>query len=186
MQTNKNYWLAACGTLAVASAIMLFSAHRIEAQYSSPVKVLNTSAGPVLNSRIDDPGRIPYQSNLFNAGGCAGSTICTLSFGPVPANHRLVVQHVSGSFAFSGNGGGPLIDLTSPGLTAIIQFISPATPGGFGAFDVPVQVYYDAGSAPVVEAFLFGSQLFTGQEAFATLTGYMLDCSAAPCAAIAH
>jgi hypothetical protein len=54
MRINKNYWLAASGTLAVAGAMMLFSAHRIEAQFSQPVRVLNTSAGPVLNSRIDD------------------------------------------------------------------------------------------------------------------------------------
>jgi len=72
MRVNKNYWSAVSGTLAVASVVMLLSAHRIEAQYSTPVKVLNSSAAPVLQSRIDDPGRIPYTA--FATNFCSGTS----------------------------------------------------------------------------------------------------------------
>ena len=82
MRVNKSYWLAASGTLAVAGAIMLFSAHRIEAQYSTPVKVLNTPAGPALNSSIDDPGRIPFAAVLNIP--CSG-TFCSFNFPAVQA-----------------------------------------------------------------------------------------------------
>jgi hypothetical protein len=95
MRTNKNYWLAASGTVAVAGAIMLFSAHRIEAQYSSPVKVLNTSSAPVLNSRIDEPGRIPYRVCLLwkpvpilQFSSAAGTQGCNPTFVSGPGLHR--------------------------------------------------------------------------------------------------
>src|SRR5260370_28584690 len=103
MRVNKNYWLAAGGTLAVAGAMIMFSAHRIDAQCSSPVRVMNTSSGPALNSSVDDPGRVAYQSGSFpNASPPTNSV--TFNFPPVPANHRLVVQHLSGNLTFSTNG----------------------------------------------------------------------------------
>ncbi len=175
MRVNKNYWLAAGGTLAVAGAMIMFSAHRIEAQYSSPVRVMNTSSGPALNSSVDDPGRVAYQSGSFpNASPPTNSV--TFNFPPVPANHRLVVQHLSGNLTFSTNG------------TAVIQSVGTnffaSSMAGLAAFDQPVLMYFEPGLVQVLVSGL-NNQTFSGLQTL-NMTGYMLDCSAAPCSAIAH
>jgi hypothetical protein len=184
MRLNKNYWLTACGTLTVASAIMLFSVHRIEAQYSSPVKVLNTSSAPAIASVIDDPGRVPYQSSSLVIISPATSSVFT-TFPAVPANHRLVVQHVVGYYTLTTSSATTsiLLGTVSPS-TFITNAFTPS--GGFvNEYDVPVLAYFDAGQQPQTQAYANGASVFQGQ-AFSTLTGYMIDCSAAPCSPIAH
>jgi hypothetical protein len=69
------------------------------------------------------------------------------------------------------------------GFSATLSFVFTGSVIGTGSFDQPVLLYADAGDQ--VEAFLVGaSGAFGG--AFVLLTGYMLDCTIAPCAAIAH
>lgn len=179
MRINKNYWLTASGTLAVAGAIMLFSAHRIEAQYSSPVRVLNTSSGPAITSTIDDPGRIPYQSS--QTAICSGTNVCAFTFPAVPANHRLVVQRVTGYYpGISANAPARLL-LTS-GTFATVR-ITPSNSFA-NLFDIAVLSYFDAGQQPETIATVESGTY--GGTSTSTLIGYMLDCSAAPCAAIAQ
>ena len=180
MRVNKNYWLAASGTLAVGSAVMLFSAHRIEAQFSSPVRVMNTSSAPAINSAIDVPGRVPYQSQQLLTG-CAGSSFCNVSFVAVPANHRLVVQHITGNLTVTG-ANAMIVNLQCTNCTAFLNsaFFSP-TAGGTNAFDAPVLAYYDPPVIP--EVFIAGDTITNG---IITLSGYMIDCSSAPCSPIAH
>jgi hypothetical protein len=149
---------------------MLFSAHRIEAQappYSQPVRVLNTSAAPVLASLIDDPGRTPYQSlsRVFAQSGFA-----SFSFGVVPANHRLVVQHISGNFLVVPNGPPLSISMLEPNGFIVSSFFVP-TFGSITAFDQP-------------SAIVSGNLLSNIGAQTLTITGYLVDCSAAPCAAI--
>jgi hypothetical protein len=184
MRLNKNYWLAASGTLAVASAIMLFSAHRIEAQFSSPVRVLNTSSAPAINSAIDDPGRIPYQSTLFfNVSGTFNSF--TFTFPAVPANHRLVVQRVGGYYLMNTANNLATLSLFAGG-NLITTFNAPSNAAFVSVFDTAVVAYIDAGEIPSTTVYATGASAgYTGNQ-FAYLTGYMLDCSAAPCSPIAH
>ena len=52
-------------------------------------------------------------------------------------------------------------------------------------FDQLVQLYVDAGEAPAVQI-VADAGLTQVSSGFLTLTGYLLDCTAAPCAAIAH
>jgi hypothetical protein len=179
MRINKNYWLAASGTLAVAGAMMLFSAHRIEAQFSQPVRVLNTSAGPVLNSRIDDPGRIPYIS--FVDITCPGA-FCTFTFPAIPAGHRLVIQHVSGALSFNAPTGGTIFPFVSSANNASIQFSAP-TAGNVAAFDQPVLYYVDAGQSAKVS---ISAPFNPSASQFLSMVGYELDCNAGPCVAIAN
>jgi hypothetical protein len=68
----------------------------------------------------------------------------------------------------------PLIDLS--------QFFAPFV-GAESMFDQEVQVYFDGGATPIVRAVITG-QTFNGTPEF-TLSGYLLDCTAAPCAPIA-
>jgi len=55
----KKHLLGMLAALVVAGVISLITARRIEAQYSSPVKVMNTTSAPAITSNIDDPGRVP-------------------------------------------------------------------------------------------------------------------------------
>jgi hypothetical protein len=185
MRINKSYWLAACGTLAVAGAVMLFSAHRIEAQYSTPVKVLNTSAGPVLNSRIDDPGRVPYLASINP--NCSAGFLCDFNFPTVQAGRRVVIQQVSALLSFGSNPTGVFGSVITPG--AQIDFNSPPTSNGTVAqFGQPLLCYFDAGQSPTVRLYSGGGSAaapFSGAQLL-TLAGYELDCNAAPCAAISN
>ena len=182
MRINKNYWLTASGTLAVTGAIMLFSAHRIEAQFSSPVRVLNTSSGPAITSHIDDPGRIPYQSS--QTANCEGMTQCFFQFPAVPANHRLVVQRVTGYYTMSAGSAPASLGLRSAGGGFVTNFLTPIDAShNLNLFDIAVLLYFDAGQQPETIAEVTGT--YNG-SANSTLMGYMIDCSAAPCSAIAH
>jgi hypothetical protein len=182
MRINKNYWLTASGALAVAGAIMLLSAHRIEAQYSSPVRVMNTTSGPAIASLIDEPGRTPYQARIVQQPA-SNTTSISFTFGAVPANHRLVVQHVSGNLTVTAGSPAASIGLAVLGFVPTSLFFTP-TLGGLNNFDQPVLVYFDGGQQPSVTA--FGPTFVGSSSEIMTLTGYLIDCSAAPCAAIAQ
>jgi hypothetical protein len=175
MKIDKSYWFAASGALAVALALMPFSAHRIEAQFSSPVRV-NTSSGPALTSTVDDPRRVAYQSGQF-PNVSPPTDFVLFNFGAVPANHRLVVQHITGNLTMSNNGTAVVTGNAS-------SFFAPSH-GGIAAFDQPVLSYWEAGTTPQVGAKALNGQTFSGLQGV-SMTGYLLDCSAAPCAPIAH
>jgi len=78
-----------------AGFFSLLLAVQTSAAPSVPVTVVNPSSRPALASSVDDPGRIAYQSTNDKTGICSGSS-CVFQFGPVPAGHRLVAQHISG------------------------------------------------------------------------------------------
>src|SRR5260370_10996801 len=141
MRNRKNYLFTAAGAFALIGVGALVSPRRSEAQYSSPVRVLNPSTAPVLNSRIDDPGRIPYQSKLLNT--CSGGS-CDFTFGAVPAGHRLVIQHVSASISYTDSSttgvGGTL--RVSPSFSDFSIFSLPVV-RNVSVFDQVVQVYFD-------------------------------------------
>jgi hypothetical protein len=184
MRNRKNYLLAAIGGFALIGVGTLLSPRRSEAQYSSPVRVMNTSAAPALNSRIDDPGRIPYIAGFSNS--CLG-TNCSTTFLPVPAGHRVVIQSVSAALVFNA----PPTQLTgflrpSGNTTSQIQFVVPATAtvGNVAFFNQPIQYYVDGGQSPQF-IFTSGAAFNSSAGQNLTLVGYELDCNAAPCAAIA-
>jgi hypothetical protein len=180
MRAYKNYVLTAAGALAVIGALALFSPRRSEAQFASPVRVANSAAGPALTSSIDDPGRIPYQSSQT---AICTTNVCFFAFPAVPANHRLVVQHVGGYYpAVSPNAPARLLLTSSAGSFGTVR-ITPSNSFA-NLFDLPVLAYFDAGQQPQTYATV-ESGIYNG-NATSMLIGYMLDCSAAPCAAIAQ
>jgi hypothetical protein len=182
MRNGKKYLFAAIGGLALIGVGILLSPRRIEAQYSSPVRVLNTSAAPALTSKIDDPGRIPFLTLFSN--GCSG-TLCSYNFPAVPAGHRLVIQHISGALIFNTAPTQLFGFVKSSGNSNQIQFSVIPPSGTVTVFDQPVLYYVDGGQGAVIQ-FTSGATNFNsaaGQNL--TLVGYELDCNAAPCAAIA-
>jgi hypothetical protein len=74
-----------------------------------------------------------------------------------------------------------LVDLHIKFGAGADKFSATATAINF-AFDQPVLLYVDAGAFPIVD--LSSAALTSIEEV--DLAGYMLDCTIAPCAAIAH
>jgi hypothetical protein len=156
-----------------------------------PTSVVNPATNPALTSSVDDPGRVAYQStNEADCGGAGGS--CFLALSAVPPGRRLVVQHVSGRLSFTSNPGPVFVQVpaTKSRSSVISFFFVPVNQFGsaggfFSYFDQPVLGYLDAGALPRVEAFS-GDPSFPGSTTgFFTVSGYLLDCTAAPCAPIA-
>jgi hypothetical protein len=132
------------------------------------------AATPVRN--IDDPGRIAYESQQTIGAG-QNSFI----FPAVPAGHRLVIQHVSGLVDFQSNVSFVFISAGSPKGQGFSAFLAPVFTNAT-QFDQLVQLYVDAGDGPKVNLNADQS-VSTG---ILTLTGYLLDCTVAPCAKIAQ
>src|SRR5262249_22335779 len=119
--------------------------------------VTNPATAPVQTTNVDKDGRIPYQSkNGTVVGPCSGTERCVLGFPVVPANHRLVVRHISGSLFFgvsSGNTNKPviLVTLFAALSSSFTGFFAPtAPPTNVSVFDQPVLFYIDAGQTPTV------------------------------------
>jgi hypothetical protein len=110
------------GAIVLASFTMLMApVERALAQRpSNPVTVGNPATSPALTSSVDDPGRIAYQSAVTIPGCASNAGPCAAKFSAVPQNHRLVIQHVSGSIAVSSNPGSILVVLS--------QFVAGITP----------------------------------------------------------
>ena len=139
------------------------------------VIVSNTATSPVLTSQIDEPGRFPYQA----VNECGSSNTCAVSFGPLPS-HRLVVQHISIFLVMLG------------GLPGFGYAVAQAPIGGFSAFNIPMTANNTFGAVDQqVQIYVDSPQLLqvtvsspVGFLATVGVSGYELDCRAAPCATI--
>jgi hypothetical protein len=102
----------------------------------------------------------------------------------VPAGHRLVIQHVGSSSVIFQSTPQQNVQVTvtvSDG--GVTSFFVPFSQQSV-AFDQIVQLYVDAGDSALVTVAADNETDFP-LEGILTLTGYLLDCKAAPCAAIA-
>jgi hypothetical protein len=152
-----------------------------------PTAVVNPATMPALTSSVDDPGRIPYQATI-STSDCAGLAQCQLHTHTVPVGHRLVIQHVSGSLLATNYTGAPFQVLVTNSASSISFFtqgwVSPGFNYGLTSFDQPVLYYTDSGDYVTIYVDVAG---FLGTFANAetmTLSGYLLDCTASPCAPI--
>jgi hypothetical protein len=181
-------WASALSVVVVVLGAAGLVAPKIEAQYASPVRLMNSSAAPGVVSSIDDPGRTAYQSTqlIFT---CAGS-VCNFNFGTVPAGHRLVIQHAAATFNVGQNDNGLRLVLqvhqsdpiAGPIPISIQIFGNPVVTASYGSG--PTQIYLDAGQPVLVDALINAGAFTSGQRL--TLIGYLLDCSANSCAPIAQ
>lgn len=152
------------------------------------VNVANPATAPVLTVNANDVGRTPYQAVLTNP--TCGASFCNASFN-VPSGHRLVVQHVSGLVWYSQSPALVSMNLVSTANStaplssfAVPVNLNPAT-APYSSFDQPVLVFYDAGQQGLAELGWPSSTGATVSLASFTVTGYLVDCTIAPCAAIA-
>lgn len=182
MRNSKKYLLSAVAALALIGVGTLLSPQRSDAQYASPVKVLNTAAAPALNSTIDDHGRIPFVGGFSNA--CSG-TLCSYTYPSVPAGHRVVIEHISGALVFNTTPTQVIgFVRDSQNTTSQMQFNVMPLNGTVAFFDQPVLYYVDGTHNPLIQ---FNSTANFNPAAGQNLTliGYELDCNAAPCSPIA-
>jgi hypothetical protein len=105
--------------LGITAVLVLTTPRAVHAVGAALVQVTNTTANPVITSRLDDSGRIPYQTTIASAGGCNN---CSISLPAVPPNHRLVIQPAT-----------IIGELTGPG--AVLATI--AARNGLGSFFIP-------------------------------------------------
>ena len=170
-------------TLVLGLAVTIFSAvspRAARAVVATLVQVANTSSNPVITSNTEDPGRIPFVSGFSNL--CSG-TLCSYTFQPVAAGHRVVLQHVSAALIFDSTPASIFGFVSFTGGSQI-QFNVPPISGAVTVFDQPVLFYFDAGQTPFVQ--FQSTATFTQNVAQnLTLVGYELDCAAAPCEAVA-
>jgi hypothetical protein len=163
-----------------AALVNVFAPHAVHAAVAALVEVSNPATSPALTSRIDDPGRIPYQI-YQTCNGCS-----SFNFGPVPSNHRLVVEHISGNWVINSPTPVAVWEFIEGNAGILSQFFLPFnTANGQSRYDQPVHFYVDAGQTFLVGLGTQGGGGLTGFIQSIALTGYLLDCNAGPCAAIA-
>ncbi len=177
----KKQLFGIAAAIGVASLISIFSARRIEAQYSSPVKVVNTTSAPAIASIMDDPGRIPYQATSTGPCPSASGLHCEFNFPAVPAGHRLVVQQVAVELVYNGTPQSLAAEVLSETGAILGGLVPPITPF-FTTYSQPVKAVVDGGHSLSVRAFTSVALFQSGQV---TVSGYLLDCAAAPCAPFA-
>jgi hypothetical protein len=155
---------------------------------SLPVTGTVAVSGLTALNNADNPGRIAYQSRQYTGAPCVVSpSLQCFTFGPIPAGHRLVVQHIAGLYEFSAVPNPFAIYVLDPGFHGITAFsptITSTAAPVIVAFDQPVQFYIDASQTYIVEVLATGATVVGIPEI--SVMGYMLDCTAAPCAAIAQ
>lgn len=180
--------LIGTANFALAGFVLILAAPKsMHAVVATLVQVANTSSNPAIISNMDTAGRIPYQSQAVYTAGPTECTVegCQLSFGSVPANHRLVVQHLSADLIFSSSPGQVSLEYFGTGIAGGLTSAPPAFENTYqvrDAFELPVQFYVDPGQSFQVNV-QAGAPLVGGTV---TASGYMLDCSAAACSAISQ
>jgi hypothetical protein len=183
MQRMKKYTTSAlvlCALLLIGS-LMHSSGSMAQAVYASPVSIANTTAGPGIVLDANTATRIPYQSS---ASATCGGDFCSFSFSPVPAGYRLVVENVAGRMTMLPGTTIPPALLLGDGASKVNVGV-PAIMAGdtntlLATFNAKATAFYDPALQPLLFATgAFGSGAITGE--FATLTGFLINCSVTGC-----
>jgi hypothetical protein len=178
-------------------SLMHFRGSEAKGAYATPVQVMNTPAAPAIAASIDEPGRAPYVTSVLELGkNCGAGFECDFSFTPVPAGHRLVVQEISGFIQFNFSPGGWIeVFLSASGapygqgqtIVNLTTFGNTTFGGTRASFTQPLHAYFDAGDVPVISVQARnGSFPNDTSTEVGELRGYLIDCTAGPCAATVH
>jgi hypothetical protein len=137
-----------------------------------------------LVKNVDEPGRAPYQQMVeFNqvagfGANCPVSTVCIVSFAPVPAGKRLLVEHVTlliNGFqpTFVSFGDGNLLNVQNVAIVKPDFAQGPSNTGGQSwLMDRVIRVYFEAGATPKLKV---GTTAFSNHSSNASLHGYLID-----------
>jgi hypothetical protein len=187
MKTLKNF-VSGIGSFALAAMfVALVAPKAVHAVVATLVQVVNTTANPVPNLDTERNARIPYQ-HTAQSSSC--SINCQFNMPAVPAGYRLVAQNASAYVALTlGSANAPIGSLGEVGggfligLTGALGTNSGSAPGSvtFAGVTQTVTAYFDAGQTPFLTV---AASFAAGQMQFATLTGYLENCSITGCPAI--
>jgi hypothetical protein len=174
MNRLRNYVLMAAGLAVLVMVVGVFSAGLAIAQ----------AVRAALVSNVDDPGRIPYQVNKVCIPSGVDS-ICIADLPQVLPGKRLVITHVSGELV-ENLPGGTLIEVTvvsrRGSVYLPVTFMGSSYHNVF-VFDQPELIFCDGGDNLNLRLEMGANPDRFSSITF-TLSGYMLDCSTGPCAAI--
>lgn len=171
----KRHGLIAAGFALVGMVVGAFTAGPAIAQ----------AVRAALVSNVDDPGRIPYRLS----GGCnydGTGNNCSFTLPKVPDGKRVVITHISGRVD-ENLPGGTQIHVSVLNRTTVqlpVTFIGSL--GGLNTFvfDQQVLFFILAGENAIADVEL-GTVPNRDSSMEFDFSGYMLDCNAGPCTAIA-
>ncbi len=173
MTRFRNRVLMAAGISVLVLVVGVFSAGPAIAQ----------AVRAALVSNVDDPGRIPYQL----AGSCNfTSGVCDVHLPKVPDGKRLVLTHVSGEVD-ENLPAGTLINVRVLGRSIIhlpVTYIGNYLGLNSFVFDQQVLLFSSPTDNTLAQIYL-GAPANIDSFAEFNFTGYMLDCTTGPCAAVA-
>lgn len=159
MESLKRFVWVAAGLAAVSVILTLATEGHASAQAVRAALVRNQ----------DEPGRNPYFEYVQNHAACISG--CNITFSPVPAGQRLVVTFVNAQAFGSPAPSDGVMLLHRSNDTAGNLFVPTFTPNpnGFATFvHSPVEVYFEAGTQPILEC--VGANDIRG-----TLSGYYIS-----------
>jgi len=185
MTRFKNHLLVALSFVLACAIGAAFGTGSAQAVVSTLVSIVNPGTSPVHTSSVDDPGRTAYQSTV--TGQCSSQLPCRFNFPAAPSGHRIVVQHIAGTVGYSSIPSTIWVFVSTGAQGSFITgFLAPIPSSLLGTyFDQPVLFYVDSSSSFFVEVGVIGQNESVSGPNEVTLTGYELDCNAAPCAPIA-
>lgn len=119
--------------------------------YATPVVAQWTRAvRAVLVRNVDERGRAPYMQFQVQSCPGGGNPTCDVVFPPVPADRRLVLEHVNASINFTPGG----VRRTGLLLPAVFIFVLPARPTfdpNLVIVNEPVLAYFESGQTPTFQ-----------------------------------
>ena len=186
MKYTKSILMGTGSFLLAGLTLTLLAPKAAHAVVATLVQVANTTSSPVNNLDAESNSRIPYQSSVILRSSCGSGvpTGCLFNLTAVPAGYRLVVQNVSVVLVVSPGSTPPLGilengDGLAMGLAA--GAVGPNLGGNsYAGFNQAVTAYFDAGSQPSV----FVVANFINDFQYATVTGYLQNCTLSACPAI--
>jgi hypothetical protein len=158
----KNKLITLAGALALAAALGKF--------YAVPVLAQVRSA---LVKNVDERGRSPYGQTA--ACNTTGSTVCAAIFPAIPANKRVVIEHVNGYVRTPGN---LLFLAVLDGNNPLVHYIFFQVQGtdqsnnSIYIANQPTLTYFEAGQTPNFVVNINSAAAISGQL---TITGYLVD-----------
>jgi len=186
MKRIGNVLMLTLSLLGLALVLGVAMSHSVRAAVSTLVTVSNTTANPAATLDADRATRIPYSSTSFSpfgTGQCFSGN-CNFFFSAAPAGYRLVVENVNAYLSVTGTHAPVGYLVAGAESFRGVSGIANANDGAI--INQPIVAYFEpSDGTPQFTVFAdFGAAASAGQ--YATLTGYLIDCSVASCPPIQH
>lgn len=179
------------GSLVVVAVVLgLASPRAVHALASVLVTVTNTNTNPVNTADVDRASRIPYSSTAFayTGGGTPSltscfTTNCNFYFTPVPTGYRLVVENINASLTLPSTSKTPIAQLYTE--TGAVGATGAIGADASAAINQSILTFFDPADGPP-QLTVYGDFGSSTPGQYATLSGYLINCSVVSCLPIQH